>query len=110
MVVSRDSGPLKGRTIMIQTVADQEGVVESISAQSTAPKRGRVRPRISYYERFYARQYYYIEVEVVRAETLLTTGKLRPISETCRLIEKRGGVAWISQYAPSTPKSAKDRR
>ncbi len=77
------------------------------------PTRARGRPKVSDRHKYDFYRDYYVAVETVRHETLGIVGKLRPAAEACRLLNKRGGLAWIDggdASALSSPRKGKQRR
>jgi hypothetical protein len=78
--------------------------------QPNIRRRGRGRPRVSAQHQFYFLQDYYIFVETIRAEKFPTTRERRSVRQACRLLERRGGLAWIGEETRQGPGSAKTCR
>jgi hypothetical protein len=78
--------------------------------QPNLARRGRGRPKVSAQHQFYFLQDYYISVETMRAEKFPTTGKLRSVRQACRLLARRGGLAWIGEETRQGRASAKKHR
>jgi len=66
-----------------------------VTVIAKGPTRARGRPKVSDRHKYDVHRDYYLAVETVRHETLGITGKLRPAAEACRLLARRGGLAWI---------------
>jgi hypothetical protein len=83
----------------------------TVIAEGARTARGR--PKMSDWRKYDFHRDYYVAVETVRHEQDAYAGKVRPAAEACRLLNKRGGLAWIDggdASALSSPRKGKERR
>jgi hypothetical protein len=84
-----------------------------VPVKAPVARRARGRPKVSAQYKFEFLQDYYVQVETVRREKLGIAGNLRSAAEACRLLARRGGLAWIvggDTSGLSTLRKGKQRR